>query len=155
MLRDQASGPSVPASGFEREIDKSEAQTNNSIAGPSNDGSVVEVISALLIRLAEAVERLNKSIVDREAILSVSPPATNLIISIANSIGRIADKLDPPPPDVVASTYIATKLGCTTTWIAEMARTGGIPKSCIVAGTGNGKPWKFHRDLIENWIESR
>ena len=154
MLRDQASGPSVPAPGFELEIGESEAATNNSVADRSNDGSVIEVISALLTRLAEAIERLN-SIVDREANLSVSPPVTNSIVSIADSLGRIADKMDPPPSDVVASTYIATKLGCTTTWIAEMARSGGIPKSCIVAGTGNGKPWKFHRLKTEEWLASR
>ena len=71
------------------------------------------------------------------------------------SLARIADALDPKPPDVVDSPYVAGHLGCTTTRVAQMARAGDIPKSCIVAGTGNGKPWKFYRDRIDRWIESR
>jgi hypothetical protein len=49
----------------------------------------------------------------------------------------------------------ADRLGCTTTWIAETTREGELPESCIVPGTGNGKPWKFYRRLIDEWIESR
>lgn len=63
--------------------------------------------------------------------------------------------LDPPPPDTVDSCYVAGKLGCTTTWVADMARNGEIPRSCIVTGTGNGKPWKFHRTRIDEWIARR
>lgn len=65
---------------------------------------------------------------------------------------RIADHFDPPPPDVVDSVYVSQKLGCTTTWIADLARNGGIPPSCVVPGTGDGKPWKFYRAKIEKWI---
>lgn len=75
--------------------------------------------------------------------------------AMARSITRIADVLAPPPPGIVDSVYIARRLGCTTTWIADQARNGDIPRRCIVAGTGRGKPWKFHREWIDEWIESR
>ena len=63
--------------------------------------------------------------------------------------------LDPAPPDLVDSAYIAKRLGCTTTWIADLARKGEIPNRCLVAGTGRGKPWKFHRREVDEWIGSR
>jgi hypothetical protein len=75
--------------------------------------------------------------------------------SVADSLARIADALDPPPPDVVGSPYVAGRLGCTTVWVAEMARSGAIPASCVVPGTGNGKPWKFHRERIDRWLAAR
>ena len=77
------------------------------------------------------------------------------IVTIAGALKRIADHFDPPPPDVVDSVYVRQKLGCTTTWVAEMARNGDIPASCLVPGTGNGKPWKFYRSKIEKWIKER
>ena len=78
-----------------------------------------------------------------------------LLASIANSLARIADHVDPPPPDKVGTPYVADRLGCTTEWIAQMAARGDIPPSCIVPGTGAGKPWKFVRSRIDEWIESR
>lgn len=77
------------------------------------------------------------------------------LTSIAKSLERIADVVDPPPSKIVDSPYVANRLDCTTVWVAEMARNGQIPKNCIVAGTGNGKVWKFYRTLIDQWIESR
>ena len=77
------------------------------------------------------------------------------IATIAGALKRIADHFDPPPPDVVDSVYIRQKLGCTTQWIADMARNGVIPVACIVPGTGKGKPWKFYRSKIEKWLEER
>ena len=74
---------------------------------------------------------------------------------IANSLKRIADHVDPPPPDIVDTTYIAEKLGCTKVWVAQMALDKLIPPSCIVPGTGNGKPWKFYRSRIDPWILMR
>jgi len=74
---------------------------------------------------------------------------------IATAIKRIADHFDPPPPDKVGSDYVAHRLGCTTTWVADMVRQGEIPVHCVVPGTGNGKPWKFLRSRIDSWIESR
>ena len=75
--------------------------------------------------------------------------------SIAVDLRRIADHFDPPPPDKVGSEYVAKKLGCTTTWIADLVRRDQIPKRCIVPGTGNCKPWKFYREQIDKWIETR
>lgn len=68
--------------------------------------------------------------------------------ALADHLRRLADHFDPPPPDKVGSDYVAGRLGCTTTWIAELVRQGEIPASCVVVGTGNGKPWKFHRARI-------
>jgi hypothetical protein len=74
---------------------------------------------------------------------------------IATSLERIANKLDPPPSDKVGTSYVSDKLGCTTTWVAEMIRKKHIPPSCIVPGSGNGKVWRFYRTRIDAWIESR
>lgn len=74
---------------------------------------------------------------------------------VHTEIRRIADHFDPPPPDKVGTPYIAERLGCTTVWIAEMVRSGEIPRSCVVEGTGNGKVWKFHRRRIDHWIQNR
>jgi predicted DNA-binding transcriptional regulator AlpA len=68
---------------------------------------------------------------------------------------RIADVIAPSPTETVGTPYVAQKLGCTTVWVAEMVRKGQIPKSCLVAGTGVGKPWKFYRKQIESWLETR
>jgi hypothetical protein len=84
----------------------------------------------------------------------VTPRARHLD-SIAENLARIADALAPPTPDIVGSPHVAKLLGCTTVWVAELARRGEIPKNCIVPGTGNGKPWKFYRCQIDRWIESR
>jgi hypothetical protein len=65
---------------------------------------------------------------------------------------RIADRLDPPPPDIVGTDYPAARLGCTETWIAEQARDGKLPPQCIVPGTGRGRPWKFYRTHIDAWL---
>jgi hypothetical protein len=73
----------------------------------------------------------------------------------SSSLERLADHLTPLPGDLVGTPYIAHRLGCTTAWVSELAKNGGIPKSCVVAGTGGGKPWKFHRRAIEDWVKTR
>jgi hypothetical protein len=75
--------------------------------------------------------------------------------SIAHSLQRIADKVDPPPAAIVGSRYVAGRLGQTTTWVAEMARNGTIPKGFLVPGTGKGKLWKFYRARIDEWLAAR
>ena len=74
---------------------------------------------------------------------------------IGMDLKRIADHFDPPPPDKVGSDYVASRLGCTTTWVADLVRRGEIPPHCVVPGTGSGKPWKFFRSRIDSWITSR
>jgi hypothetical protein len=75
--------------------------------------------------------------------------------NLAADAHRLADHFSPAPGDIVGTPYLADQLGCTVVWAAEMARKGEIPKSCIVPGTGNGKPWKFYRGRIEEWLNKR
>lgn len=79
----------------------------------------------------------------------------DVLLRIAVALERIAEHAAPPVPDKVGTPYVANKLGCTTVWIAEQIRSGQISKDCVVPGTGNGKPWKFYRLKIDQWIESR
>ena len=68
---------------------------------------------------------------------------------------RIADHFDPPPPDVVGTDYVAERLDCTKVWVSQLARDGEIPRACIVPGTGNGRPWKFRRSRVDEWLMTR
>ena len=81
--------------------------------------------------------------------------APEFLARITNALERLADGLTPMPAEIVGSAYIAQKLGCTQVWITEMARDGEIPRHCVVEGTGNGKPWKFHRKHIDRWLKDR
>ncbi|APW63374.1 helix-turn-helix domain-containing protein [Paludisphaera borealis] len=114
-------------------------------------GGVVGTAPAYEGTVAAMLQRLDAL----EEAAGRSPTPTTAWEAMARSIARIADALAPPPPGVVDSVYVARRLGCTTTWIADQARNGDIPRRCIVAGTGRGKPWKFHRESIDEWIESR
>lgn len=80
------------------------------------------------------------------------PIATDEIVA---QLRRIADHFDPPPANIVGTPYVAQKLNCTTVWVTEMIRLGHLPRNCVVPGTGNGKPWKFYRVRIDQWIECR
>lgn len=76
--------------------------------------------------------------------------------SIANDMKHIRMKLAPGPErEIVGARHVADALGCSTQWIGEQVRTGSIPKSCIVPGTGSGKPWKFYKEHIDRWLKSR
>jgi hypothetical protein len=99
----------------------------------------------LLERLALAGERIAESL---EAIRSDNH-------TLAASVARLADHLAPTPSALVGTRHVAGALGQTTTWVADMARKGTIPKGCVVPGTGTGKPWKFYRDKIDAWLKSR
>jgi hypothetical protein len=61
----------------------------------------------------------------------------------------MAEALAPSPGAVVGTGYVASQIDVTTTWVAEMVRNGEIPGECLLAGTGTGKPWKFHRSKID------
>lgn len=93
---------------------------------------------------------------------SLPPPEGNrserLLVAletIAEQLQRVADHFVPPEEDKVGSTYIAQRLGCSTTWVGRMANNGTIPRKCIVPGTGNGRLWKFYRDQIDDWLATR
>ncbi len=86
---------------------------------------------------------------------SCTPKLVETLDRIASSLEaiqasheRIAEYVAPESDAIVGTPYISKRLGCTTIWITEMVRTGKLPKSCIVPGTGNGKPWKFDRKKI-------
>ena len=83
--------------------------------------------------------------------------AANTLIHerIASALEKLANHFDPPPPDIVDTGYVAGRLGCTREYVSQMAKGGAIPRNCLVAGTGWGKVWKFHRSRIDRWIESR
>lgn len=71
---------------------------------------------------------------------------------------RIGDKIEalaPPIPSRVGTRYVADQLDVTVTWVSQMARRNEIPKSCIVAGNGKGKQWKFNKKEIDKWIKER
>jgi predicted deacylase len=76
-----------------------------------------------------------------------------LLQTFVDDFHRLAEQLAPAPSQVVGTKYVAQRLDMTTVWVAEMARKGIIPKSCIIAGTGTGKLWKFDRTKIDRWIE--
>jgi hypothetical protein len=115
-------------------------------------------IRALEISVAKlAVDGLTESPCDcsapkeRDADQSIA----DLLIGVLGQLRRIADHFDPAPPDLIGSQYIAKRLGCTTVWITELVRNGSIPRSCVVPGTGNGKPWKFYRVQVDEWLKRR
>ena len=74
---------------------------------------------------------------------------------IAAALERLADHFAPEPDNVVGTDYVAGKLGCTPTHVARLARDGSIPVSCFVPGCGDGKPWRFLRARIDNWLGVR
>ena len=71
---------------------------------------------------------------------------------IAESLRRLADAATPDPGEQVGTPYVAKRLGITPIYVGQMAREGKIPKSCVVHGTGDGKPWKFLRERIDRWM---
>jgi len=99
----------------------------------------------VLLRLAKATENLAAAIGNSQGDMD----------ELVGEVRRISNHFDPPASEVVGTDYLAKALGCTQTWIAELVRTGEIPPSCIVPGTGNGKPWKFYRRKLDRWMRER
>lgn len=96
--------------------------------------------------LAEADEIIERILRHEEALT---------LAKIAGSLARLAEALAPVQPDVVGTPYVAERLNVTVVWAAKMAERGIIPKSCVIPGTGHGKPWKFDRRAIDRWIAQR
>lgn len=90
-----------------------------------------------------------------ERVSGVDNQNLQVMCGIAESLKRIADHLAPVPSELVGTPYVAERLGCTTVWVTEMIRNGQIPQRCVVPGTGDGKPWKFVRTRIDEWIKNR
>jgi hypothetical protein len=75
--------------------------------------------------------------------------------ALLREVKRIADHFNPPPPNVIDSNYVARRMGRTPTRIAQMAREGLIPASCVVPGRSDGEAWRFYRDRVEEWLDGR
>jgi hypothetical protein len=124
------------------------------------DREMQSALVTLLASIARGIENLNATLtaaLAQSQVRSAPPPASDRydLQSISGHLARIADILTPPPIDKIGTPYVAKHLGCTSVWVAEMARLGQIPKPAIVPGTGNGKPWKFFRAEIDKWLKSR
>ena len=87
--------------------------------------------------------------------LNIAYRDPSLLERIAVALERLADHLAPDPNNIVGTDYVAGKLGCTPTHVARLARDGSIPVSCFVPGCGDGKPWRFLRARIDNWLVVR
>jgi hypothetical protein len=74
---------------------------------------------------------------------------------IADRLDRLEEALAPVPKEKIDTGYVADQLGVTKVYVAQMALNGTIPKGCIVQGTGRGKLWKFYRESIDRWIQTR
>ena len=88
-------------------------------------------------------------------IVELGPENQRVLAEAETHLRRIADHFDPPPSDIVDTPYIADRLGLTTARIAQLVRSGEIPKACIVPGTGDGRPWRFYRRRMEEWLAKR
>lgn len=129
---------------------------SQTLAPPAQPGAHSPPLVNVLERIAVGIEQLNTILSEGGRVNDPSPRRGEVAwSSMAQSLARIADRLDPPPPEVIDSTFVAERLGCTTTWIADLARRHQIPVNCIVPGSGNGKPWKFYRMKIDAWLATR
>lgn len=149
---------------LQNELEGSVPKPNANIsAGMELDVNATERAARLVSRFVNGIfaehrkaQRVEKLATSEEVIAQQVSPLQfanpEAIVTIAGALTRIADHFNPPAPDIVDSVYVSQKLGCTTTWIADLARNSRIPASCLVPGTGDGKPWKFYRAKIETWI---
>ncbi len=80
---------------------------------------------------------------------------TDSIERCEEELRRIADHFNPPLTPIVGTDYIASRLGLTPERITQMTREGDVPPHCLVEGSGNGKPWKYHRRHVDAWLKSR
>ncbi len=135
---------------------RSPAVPSNSLPAPSAKSSFthpMEVAATALNATAtpEALARRVEALERRLAAVEAGGPLADVVPLLT----RIADAIAPAPVALVGTPYVACKLGCTTVWVAEMARQGDIPRTCVVPGTGVGKVWKFYRDRIDLWVAGR
>lgn len=105
--------------------------------------------------LTKAIHEHSDRSMDSSALVNLAKRiAVSLELGVAE-LRRLVDQVCPPPDAVVDTQYVATKLGVTIERISQLVRDQDIPSHCVVEGSGNGKPWKFHRRPIEAWIRNR
>jgi hypothetical protein len=139
-------------------VDQADVGCAPTAGNPGSDASATVHPGPDLATLSERIHGLEDRVGRVEAVLGLA--GGNLAAradqpSLLESLVRIADAIDPKKPDIVGTPYVAGRLGCTTVWVAELVRNGEIPKSCLVPGTGHGKPWKFYRGHVDRWLKSR
>jgi hypothetical protein len=108
--------------------------------------------------MADGTIVLNETEVDRWKETQreqVEPASVVVLKQIARAAEEIARHLEAKPPEIVKSSYVAGRFGCSIKWVGEMVRRGEIPKNCIAPGSGNGKQWRFYRSKIDRWIDSK
>lgn len=91
------------------------------------------------------------------SVLPFVPPRDeylSVLCDIARSLSRIADAVAPTPPDLVGTDYVAERTARTMTRVTQWVTSGVLPADCVHSG-GDGSPYKFYRDRIDRWLESR
>ncbi len=107
---------------------------------------------------AEALAQAHAALVAvalRSAAPTADPQLLHALGAIGSEVARIADHLVGPEIAVVGSQYVARKIGKTTRTVCNYARSGEIPRDCVVDWGGDGGLWKFHRPKIDAWIQRR
>ncbi len=80
---------------------------------------------------------------------------------ISNYLQRLCDAIAPAPTYTVGTESVAKATGLNQNYVSQLAdgrkiaKVRKIPQECIVPGSGHGKPWKFYREPIDKWIETR
>ena len=92
---------------------------------------------------------------EKQQLMNIGDGDPSPLVRNAIALERIVDQLAPGPENIVGTDYVAGQIGCTPTHVARMVRDGDIPLSCVVPGCGDGRPWKFLRARIDNWLETR
>lgn len=131
-----------------------EAGAGSTFSQSSGDGSILTMASKEG-RHESSCPQLSHNPNRAAPTVELGRDTLSLLAGVQADLQRLADHLAPQPPDIVGTPFLANRLGCTPTWIAQMVRNREIPQSCIVPGSGKGRQWKFYRKRIEDWLASR
>src|SRR5262245_21676647 len=130
-LPEAASEPSTPCRAVE-----SRCADREPLAPGTDEAGGSASLAARVLRLERRLDELAAARVPNPTV-ALGPAEGSVLIGL---LTRIADAIAPVPAVVVDTPYVARRLGCTTTWVSELVRSGGVPKGCVVPGTGHGKP---------------
>lgn len=71
------------------------------------------------------------------------------------AITSLVATLAPEVPDLVGTTYVASRLGVSTTWVCRLADNGDIPKACMAPRLSGGRIRRFFRDKVDQWLSEK